>query len=558
MKTARMFRGIVLCVLAVVVGAAHAGWGGSQVERRAIGYAPHDIPSEGLPDADPPVPPPIEDPAINHLQCSRWFGAFEPGMGPVVIRPGFPAHQDEKFFIEIVDAGANKNSALTETITATLKSKWRAGWGKPNGTRGEDIIKNFLLGETGPDTGVFRSKYLVIVSDDEDDNYPPNFPDNGSDDRTIKCLPSIKGKVSELKIEYKGQTKVLVPAVLPSSEMFFVKTKFWIVRAGEPYLDENGNGRYDAGERYLDTNLNQHYDVGETPVTRDRVWRDMLGMQERFAPACIQFLNLNLGALLKKDSHIVVVDLPGGEPFQDIGLVGQPGTAGNGAFDFNDVNANFLHDPGEPSEPFTDHNGNGGYDFWIVLNRPAATVNNPTYDTLQPRGVVPQDQEPDTGLDSCNQNVGDWRVTTREQRTLIDTLGDKSHRTLDIFYVQSMINVELDHDGGQPIGRISHRIQFTRPIGEALIRSQHASEKTRNTILMAASDVDLDGIVLPLVLAHEAGHILTDDVDKPNEPPWRLMRGSNLTREVTASKRLTKAETDNCRTKMLNELLFGP
>ena len=42
------------------------------------------------------------------------------------------------------------------------------------------------------------------------------------------------------------------------------------------------------------------------------------------------------------------------EPFQDIGIPGVPGTAGNGKFDFVDTNGNGQHDPGEPSEPFTD------------------------------------------------------------------------------------------------------------------------------------------------------------------------------------------------------------
>ena len=50
------------------------------------------------------------------------------------------------------------------------------------------------------------------------------------------------------------------------------------------------------------------------------------------------------------------------EPFQDIGVAGVPGSAGNGRFDWNDLyfpvgdarRGNGQHDPGEPSEPFTD------------------------------------------------------------------------------------------------------------------------------------------------------------------------------------------------------------
>ena len=42
------------------------------------------------------------------------------------------------------------------------------------------------------------------------------------------------------------------------------------------------------------------------------------------------------------------------EPYQDIGTVAHPEWAGNGKFDFEDLNGNGQHDPGEPSEPFTD------------------------------------------------------------------------------------------------------------------------------------------------------------------------------------------------------------
>lgn len=42
------------------------------------------------------------------------------------------------------------------------------------------------------------------------------------------------------------------------------------------------------------------------------------------------------------------------EPYQDIGTLAHPEWAGNGKFDFEDLNGNGQHDPGEPSEPFTD------------------------------------------------------------------------------------------------------------------------------------------------------------------------------------------------------------
>ncbi|MDZ7262126.1 MAG: Ig-like domain-containing protein, partial [candidate division KSB1 bacterium] len=57
------------------------------------------------------------------------------------------------------------------------------------------------------------------------------------------------------------------------------------------------------------------------------------------------------------------------EPFDDIGYdhdrnpLTPPFGAGNGVFDFKDLNANGVHDPGEPSEPYLDLS-QGFKDFW--------------------------------------------------------------------------------------------------------------------------------------------------------------------------------------------------
>lgn len=56
-----------------------------------------------------------------------------------------------------------------------------------------------------------------------------------------------------------------------------------------------------------------------------------------------------------------------GENFTDTGYGAPNIGAGNGVFDFNDANGNNSHDVGEASEPFTDSDSDGKFDFGTIL-----------------------------------------------------------------------------------------------------------------------------------------------------------------------------------------------
>lgn len=131
-------------------------------------------------------------------------------------------------------------------------------------------------------------------------------------------------------------------------------------------------------------------------------------MNAAWAQACIEFRNTHLIefsrlfslGLRPSQIGIFIKEPPGAEPFSDTGFVGgPPGAAGNGIFHFTDTNTNGTHDMGEPSETFDDCNGNNGYDFAVNL------------------------------VDGSLDEYADASKPTKEERSLIETLGDKKAET---------------------------------------------------------------------------------------------------------------------------------
>ena len=68
-----------------------------------------------------------------------------------------------------------------------------------------------------------------------------------------------------------------------------------------------------------------------------------------------------------------------GEEFQDTGYGPENTGAGNLKFDWDDANANGLHDPGEDSEPFTDTDGDGAFGFGTILARDTDGDGTPNF-----------------------------------------------------------------------------------------------------------------------------------------------------------------------------------
>ncbi len=150
---------------------------------------------------------------VSHPRVAKWENAFEyqrDGSGAKIADPrtgGFKtqlARSDvggamverdkvieddpDKFRIQLEDAKANTNPAAAESFQVKLF------------TYGEGAYRPVLVTETGVNTGVFRSKTLLLVSDANDDTYAvkdvdaqAGVADNALGDRTFRVLSGRRG-----------------------------------------------------------------------------------------------------------------------------------------------------------------------------------------------------------------------------------------------------------------------------------------------------------------------------------------------------------------------------
>ncbi|MBX7211499.1 MAG: hypothetical protein K1X78_24550 [Verrucomicrobiaceae bacterium] len=128
-----------------------------------------------------------------------------------------------------------------------------------------------------------------------------------------------------------------------------------------------------------------------------------------------------------------------GESFTDTGYGPNNTGAGDGVFDWNDVNGNGLHDTGEASEPFTDTNGNGRFDFGTILSRDTdgdgvpnfvGDLDPPFYNTLDNLNKVPGVNTASEGGDRSKQlrgGVTDPNDPDSDHDGIADGIEDANH-----------------------------------------------------------------------------------------------------------------------------------
>lgn len=178
--------------------------------------------------------------AVNHLQVSRWQGAFDPGViTPPTFLPPFPNRQDERFLIQIADPSLMSNGT-TDTITVVLQTLFRFV------NEGDHDFLRFKMGEI-EDSGVFRSKAFILTSNVVDDSsFDQNPAADGKDgDVTIRVLPGPSAIFSgKVRIIYKGVDEVPVtepPLSPPALGVKRARVRFTILRInGVPIMSETG------------------------------------------------------------------------------------------------------------------------------------------------------------------------------------------------------------------------------------------------------------------------------------------------------------------------------
>lgn len=411
---------------------------------------------------------------LPSLEIANWQTAFD---ASGTVSPSFVETDRDRFVVRITDPARGGSGQ----ITATLQTVAGAG-------TVVDAIEGFPLFERAspPDSGVFESAPKVLVSNAVDDAFPAGgVPDGDTDDPTIKIYSSAS----------------LTAA--PSSVLLDRS-----LRVG--YDPSTGTGPTGGAEAEITQERSVCGASGVKTVSiRPFVLRDMAGgtavvpaseMREDLALANVAWAQCCLEAI--PTGPVTVIDPPPPEPFSDTGFDhdGLPATPPfniAGVFDFNDLDADTLHDVGEPSEGFTDTNGNGAYDHGVDLGD--------GFDLAAGAGPL---------LD----------IPTRDERSLFDTVADGNAQTIEAFVVNTL------PPGTRGIAYI--------PAAPILV----SNLQSINYYVVRSSGVGINAGPRDFTTAaHELGHIVTNNFHSMSNQ--NLMHPTpNFTDAANASKRLTASQ----------------
>lgn len=241
------------------------------------------------------------------------------------------------------------------------------------------------------------------------------------------------------------------------------------------------------------------------------------------------------------------------EPFRDTGYDhdNNPSTpvvgAGNGVFDYNDLNGNGIHDSGEPSESYIDINS--GATAFRRGNHPSTkngrggVVTNAYVQDQIARANIAWEQ-------ACIQVVqigATMFVDAPKDSDGKDILTDEGELNLESdvaivynTYAASMTVDVLDAFFTGPIG--SNR----RRAGRAYPAFYSPFNHGEHSFVFVRSNIPIQF----RTLAHEIGHILSNQPDIPNNNQWIFFPQTPTSpdHQVNTSRRITLATADACRT----------
>ncbi len=250
------------------------------------------------------------------------------------------------------------------------------------------------------------------------------------------------------------------------------------------------------------------------------------------------------------------------EPFRDLGLDRQAGTAdageGDGVFTFTDTNTNGRHDAGEPSEDFRD----------ISTMLPFGNPPVPPYATAGSWGGVVDQAHVDQQVRRANlawspacisfDLIATTFVAAPRDAAGVDILDDggfngtgQAGTDLVIASQSQLANASFD----------IVELAFVAPwlpntsMAQAVIPGRHGGIVGENTLLFIASGTAANF----RSLAHEMGHALTNDIDsaQPNEIfyPQTVSPPANVDTAVNTYRRmLANTYVDARATRPLNNL----
>jgi outer membrane receptor protein involved in Fe transport len=135
---------------------------------------------------------------------------------------------------------------------------------------------------------------------------------------------------------------------------------------GEPFVDLNGNGVWDAGDQLLDKNGNGIYDANRESNINQRTPEPYLDGDVVIGEP---FTDVNFNGVYDRGIDVFTKDYDTliNQDLNHDGLYNGPDDPWSPGIPFEDRNGNGIYDQPnnqyDPGEPFTDVNGNGRYDY---------------------------------------------------------------------------------------------------------------------------------------------------------------------------------------------------
>lgn len=391
----------------------------------------------------------------------------------------------DRFYVEITDI-ARKGQAMVKGTVRTHN----------NDDKQVDTVVNFVAKEMPANSGIFKSDPFVLMSNMIDDAAAiGGVADGTPGDPTLNVFLPGDLTANPLKVLIGGKvTAHYDPATATgpagtadadcNAEMSICKEGSIKTITVRPFLLKKT--------------------VGGAPVTTaSEVNEDFALMNVVYAQCCVRI----------EDTALQTVDPPAAEAFMDVAYDHDndpmtPAMNPNpGVFGFFDVNSNNLHDMGEPSKPFTDANGNSGYDFVVDLT---------------------------DGLDEFDTSGALGNIPTREERNLLDSFADTNLSTIEMYVVNN-----LDQN--------SRGEAFSTDVPGFV-----ANLKKVNAVITSSASVGMVGNTARdfVNAAHELGHVVlvpngghTDHLTLPGRINVMVGNGTDGSDGINNSKRYSDA---NC------------
>ena len=383
---------------------------------------------------------------------ANWETAFDPGP---VAKASFHETDADRFHVRIVNDARTGAGTITATIT-TFDIQ----------THQVDQVQQFELTETPGGSSIFISEPFVLVSNEVDDKLATaGVADGDAKDPTLNIFDPGKITGAPLELLIGGRVEVEYDPATGTGPGTGVGT----VSEGEIDIGDPAEIRVVA----LRTHLMRRTPGGVLVATVANVEQDFAMMNIAWAQANIR--------IVPEGGAIHIDDPPAPELYVDANA--------NLLFDYVDINGSGRHDPGEPSEAFTDSNGNGGYDVGVDLTN---------------------------DMDEFG---------SAEERSLIDTLADADANTIEYFVVNALT-----------VAARGLAYPPANPVTAGLLQP--------NVVVVVGTSL---GPVDFVNAAHELGHVLLNVAHVADVTNVMRGEGTDAADGVTHSKRLTDAQSTTAR-----------